>query len=698
MTDPSTDPAAAAGTGRTGLAPADAYPVDTLRRRRAALFPYLGGRGFVPPITLGLMSAAGAAYLIVLVLHRKALAIDLALRPVEVDRFVAGTVAVAAVGAMVAALPRTVRGLRVVIQLGGVAVAGLFGALAAVNEVTPLRVLVVVAGAAVGVIWALSRSVALDISGATGGWRVVTIPWCGAALGVAAIGAYEFAVDNANWGYELGVAGAVCFLASAVVPPVRPAERSAVRSMGRRPGRAPLILTAFLIGVATIGVAPTAVDLLASKWQFEASDIAGEALLCAATALVVGSVGHWFGRQVERRPAHLATSAQALALAVAGLVAFGAGSVTEVGVLFCWAGASAAAILFAVSSETALLTGRSTAERAATSALLVAAVAIGGGAAMATITFVTGVTRGWIVAVAAAPALVVSAMSLLATPKPGRQAVPVPEIIGPIGFGLAGSQVAVNTDPVTAGRLRPLLTCRGLDVSYDNVQVLFGVDICVEAEQVVALLGTNGAGKTTLLRTIAGLERQGAGTITFAGADISTFDPTWRVGLGINQIAGGQALAEDLTVAENLKLFGYSLGRHRAALHHGIERAFGVFPRLGERRNQAASTLSGGEKQMLALSKALILRPRLLIIDEFSLGLAPKVVGELLPIVSELNADGAAVLLVEQSVNIALSIADHAYCMEKGEMVYDGSADRLRDDPELMRAVYLEGVSKALAS
>jgi ABC-type branched-subunit amino acid transport system ATPase component len=249
--------------------------------------------------------------------------------------------------------------------------------------------------------------------------------------------------------------------------------------------------------------------------------------------------------------------------------------------------------------------------------------------------------------------------------------------------------------PVSNG-VPPLLVCERLAVSYDSVQVLFDVSVSVGAGQIVALLGTNGAGKTTLLRTISGLETQDRGRISFGGVDISRMDPTWRVSLGISQIAGGRAVAEGLTVAENLRMFGYSLGTDRAALRSGIEAALDAFPRLAERRNQAASTLSGGEKQMLALAKAFILRPRLLIIDEFSLGLAPKIVGELLPVVTRINQAGTAVLLVEQSVNIALSIAEHAYCMEKGEIVYDGAASRLRDDPELLRSVYLEGVSKAL--
>lgn len=690
------------GSSSGSMSPADAYGAERAgeseRRRRSALFPYLGGRGFLPLITLGLMSAATAVFYLVLVLHRGSLVIDLALKPVEVDRLLACVVGLGALGALIAATPHKVRGLRAAIQLGGLAVAATFVALGVVNEATPLRVLLGVAGVAVGIVWALTRTVALDICGSTGGWRIVALPWAGAALGVAVVAGYEYSVEQANWGYVLAGAGVVCFLVTAIIPPVRGRDVVAVHRRGSTPARAPLLLTAFMLGVSTIGVAPTAVVLLVTKWEFDAAEVGGVILLCAVAAMTVAGIGHWFTRSAERTSAHLASAAQVLAVATAGLTALGAASLTEVGALFCWAGAAVAAILFAVSAETALLTGQRPASRAATSALLVLAASLGGAVGIFTITFVTGVTRGWLIAAAAAPAAIVSIMSLVAEPRPGAIRVVEPEITGPIDGGALDPLIPIPVGLGTIGRPRPLLVCTGLDVAYDNVQVLFGVDLCVEAEQVVALLGTNGAGKTTLLRAIAGLERQRAGSIIFGGADISTFDPTWRVGLGINQIAGGQALAEDLTVAENLRLFGYSLGRHRTSLHQGIDRALGVFPRLEDRRNQPASTLSGGEKQMLALSKALILRPKLLIIDEFSLGLAPKVVGELLPIVSELNAGGSAVLLVEQSVNIALSIADHAYCMEKGEIVYDGSAERLRDDPELMRAVYLEGVSKALSA
>ena len=659
----------------------------TKRTDRAALFPYLGGSGFTPLIALGALSGAGAGLMVVALQHRAELAIDLELSRTAVDQFLAAMSGLAAFGALAAALPRTVRGVRITVQVAGLALAVSFAALAVVNEAGPLRLLLGVAAVSAGSVWALTRTVALDICGPTGGWRVVAMPWVGAALGVGAFAAVDVATDSANWGYELAAAAVIALLAAAVIPSsgVRAASSpdTPVPS-AKGPGRGPLLLTSFLLGAATLGVTTTGWDLLVTKWGFDRSEAAGVVLLCAAVAAAVGGLGHWFGRQATRSPSHLAASAQVLAAVSVGLVALGAASVTEIGVLFCWAGAAGAAILFAISAETALLSGRSSTERAVSSAALVATVALGGGLATVMITLVSGVSRGWLIAAAAAPAFVVAAMSVVAAPR-SRPAI-------------VGSAADHPDHRTTASPTQPLLVCRGIEVAYGNVQVLFGVDLCVEEGQIVALLGTNGAGKTTLLRTIAGLESQRAGSIHFAGADISRFDPTWRVGLGINQIAGGQALAEDLTVADNLRLFGYSLGRHRVALHAGMDRAFDLFPRLAERRNQPASTLSGGEKQMLALSKALILRPRLLIIDEFSLGLAPKIVGELLPVVTDLNRAGTAVLLVEQSVNIALSVASFAYCMEKGEIVFEGSAARLRDDPDLMRSVYLEGVSKALAS
>ncbi|HEX2038214.1 MAG TPA: MFS transporter [Acidimicrobiales bacterium] len=243
----------------------------------------------------------------------------------------------------------------------------------------------------------------------------------------------------------------------------------------------------------------------------------------------------------------------------------------------------------------------------------------------------------------------------------------------------------------------PMLTCRHIDFSYGHLQVLFDVDFTVDDGEMVALLGTNGAGKSSLLRVISGLGLPSRGSIHLRGTDITYLDAERRVQLGITQVPGGRAVFGPLSVVDNLLTFGHTHGRDRKAVERGIEAAFDAFPRLAERRNQPASTLSGGEQQMLGLSKAFIMSPRILLIDELSLGLAPKVVGELLDMVQRINAAGTAIVLVEQSVNIALSLVDHAYFMEKGEIRFDGRASELLARPDLLRSVFLEGATKGLA-
>lgn len=240
-----------------------------------------------------------------------------------------------------------------------------------------------------------------------------------------------------------------------------------------------------------------------------------------------------------------------------------------------------------------------------------------------------------------------------------------------------------------------MLACRRIDFSYGQLQVLFGVDFTVDDGEMVALLGTNGAGKSTLLRVISGLGLPSRGSVRFRGSDITYLDAERRLHLGITQIPGGRAVFGPLSVVENLRVFGYAHGRDRKAVDQGIDLSFKIFPRLAERRNQQAATLSGGERQMLGLTKALILKPHLLLIDELSLGLAPKVVSELLEMVRRINQEGSAVVLVEQSVNIALSLVDHAYFMEKGEIRFDGAADELLGRTDLLRSVFLEGVGQA---
>jgi ABC-type branched-subunit amino acid transport system ATPase component/MFS family permease len=240
------------------------------------------------------------------------------------------------------------------------------------------------------------------------------------------------------------------------------------------------------------------------------------------------------------------------------------------------------------------------------------------------------------------------------------------------------------------GRL-PMLACRNVDFSYGQLQVLFDCNFTVDDGEMVALLGVNGAGKSTLLKVISGIGLPSRGSVRFRGTDITFLDAERRLRLGVTQIPGGRAVFGPMTVVENLRSFGYTFGRDTKAIDSAIDRCFDAFPRLAERRNQHASTLSGGEQQMLGLSKGLMLRPQLLLIDELSLGLAPVIVAQLLEMVRQINADGTAVVLVEQSVNIALNLVDHAYFMEKGEIRFDGPAQDLLSRDDLLRAVFLEG-------
>jgi ABC-type branched-subunit amino acid transport system ATPase component len=285
-------------------------------------------------------------------------------------------------------------------------------------------------------------------------------------------------------------------------------------------------------------------------------------------------------------------------------------------------------------------------------------------------------------------------------------ALVVPGVLGALILRSAGSLIMADLDRMidetieeeeirqleASGRRLPMLAARGVDFSYGQVQVLFDVDFTVDDGEMVALLGTNGAGKSTLLKVISGIGLPSAGSVRFRGADITYLDAERRLRLGITQIPGGRAVFGPMTVAENLRVFGHSIRKDRKAVEAAIERSFEAFPRLAERRNQKAGTLSGGEQQMLGLSKALLLRPRLLLIDELSLGLAPIIVGQLLDMVSEINRDGTAVVLVEQSVNIALGLVDHAYFMEKGQIRFDGPSADLLQRGDLLRAVFLEGV------
>jgi branched-chain amino acid transport system ATP-binding protein len=246
-----------------------------------------------------------------------------------------------------------------------------------------------------------------------------------------------------------------------------------------------------------------------------------------------------------------------------------------------------------------------------------------------------------------------------------------------------------------AGESIDLLEVVDLDVSYGNVQVLFNVGIRIAEGEMVALLGTNGAGKSTLLKAISGVVRPTRGVVLFDGQDITGMDAEATAERGIIQVPGGKGVFPGLSVRRNLRLGTYMYRKDKAHTQQAFEQAIELFPRLGERLDQPAGTLSGGEQQMLTLAQAFMAKPRVLMIDELSLGLAPVVVEELLEVVERINQSGVTVILVEQSVNIALSLAKRAYFMEKGEVRFEGASADLLERGDLVRSVFLSGAGRA---
>jgi len=234
-----------------------------------------------------------------------------------------------------------------------------------------------------------------------------------------------------------------------------------------------------------------------------------------------------------------------------------------------------------------------------------------------------------------------------------------------------------------------MLAIENLNLFYGDAQALDNVSLEVPQGEIVAIVGANGAGKSSLIRTIAGIERPRAGTIRFKDRRIDGLEPHQICNLGIGQVAEGRQVFPSLSVLENLQM-GALLPRARAAARRSLEDAFAMFPRLAERRDQPAGTLSGGEQQMLAIGRALMARPRLVLLDEPSMGLAPKLIQQIFSIIGEINEQGTTVLLVEQNAAQALRRADQAHVLETGEIVRSGTGAELAGD-ESVKAAYLGG-------
>src|ERR1051325_8020083 len=235
-----------------------------------------------------------------------------------------------------------------------------------------------------------------------------------------------------------------------------------------------------------------------------------------------------------------------------------------------------------------------------------------------------------------------------------------------------------------APRMAELLAVSGLHAGYGATEILRGIDLTVNEDEIVAVLGSNGAGKSTLNRTISGALRPWRGTIHFGGAPIERKRPATIVAQGLIHVPEGRRIFPNMSVSENLDLGCYR--RARTCRTQNRERVFAIFPRLAERQQQSAGTLSGGEQQMLAIGRGLMAEPKLLILDEPSLGLSPLLVEELFALIKTINAEGIAVLLVEQNVVQSLEVAQRAYILDNGRFVLEGRSADIRNNPNLKRA------------
>ena len=555
-------------------------------------------------------------------------------------------------------------------------------------------------------------------------YRYALFSWYWSAAALGSTGAFGLSMLSlAEADTILRIAGASAAVGGLVTAMVRLPRSTA--SDGVTAADAPWarrsIAAAFGLGTLLAGGAASGHALLVDEWQRSPSGAAGVMAAACAGAAVATTFGRWFHRLALLRGAGRAAAAGNQLMIGGGLAALGALSFTYVGLIASWAMAAGALALAAVALDAAVWSGMHPAARLRVAGRQVVGFALGAALAVA----VTGLVladRHDQIKIAATSLVCIAVGYRLARRRPASAAVVYPPVTtstpgsDPAAAGGADRDaVGTGTTPAAAVHLpvtaadhaapawsrsvplrvadnddagaAALLRLDRVGVAYDGVPVVFDASLTVREGQVVALLGTNGAGKTTTLRAVSGLEPVCSGRVLYRGLDITRTPPTWRVGMGLHQVVGGDAVAGELTVADNLRMFAHSL--HRADADAGIAAAMDAFPRLAERRSQSAATLSGGEKQMLALAKAFIVSPRLLLIDEFSLGLAPVLVAELVPVVRMIAARGTSVLLVEQSVDVACDLADHAYVMEKGEIREAGSTADVHRISDLVRAVYL---------
>ena len=230
------------------------------------------------------------------------------------------------------------------------------------------------------------------------------------------------------------------------------------------------------------------------------------------------------------------------------------------------------------------------------------------------------------------------------------------------------------------------LELKDLHVHYGKIEAIKGISVVVNEGEIVTLIGANGAGKTTILKTISGLRNVSSGDITFDGKSINKIPAHERVDLGISQVPEGRGIFPGMTVLENLEMGKFNRKDRKAEMHEDLERVYTLFPRLKERATQAGGTLSGGEQQMLAMGRALMARPKVLLLDEPSMGLAPQMIANIFRIITEINKQGVTILLVEQNAQQALQRAHRAYILETGNVTKEAAASDLLNDPAVREA------------
>jgi ABC-type branched-subunit amino acid transport system ATPase component len=445
-----------------------------------------------------------------------------------------------------------------------------------------------------------------------------------------------------------------------------------------------LLVTSGTLGFAVVGGVIEGDLSLQHHWHQTYAQRGHVGLLVAAGALVGFPVAGWALDRAER------AAVSVLKVVAAGLAAFGALGALSAYAPDLWvvevagAGAVAALAVATVGLRLAVLDVAPVPARATALGLFDLYGVILGGLGVTAVVTALGQANDERLALAVAGASAVAGAVVVYLGADAWSA--------DVRTAAAEAAEDSRTDRAGAGpgrRTPSALRVSGVDFAYGARQVLFDVNVDVAEGEVAALLGTNGAGKSTLLRLVAGLAHPDAGTIRLRGHDTTFLEAEQLSGLGLAMLPGGRMSFPGLTVAENLRVGGHTLRRDGPRLRAAIDEAMAMFPVLRERRDQRVGTLSGGEQQMLALARVLLTQPRLLLIDELSLGLAPKAVEALLTIVRRVNDAGATVVLVEQSVNLALTLAPHALFLERGEVRFDGATTDLLARDDLLRPIFL---------